>query len=473
VRLKQVSLPLLSVLTVLLLSVPAIALIENKWPISKVYGETKILLVGKVTAVAQDTRVIDVAITEAVKGKSPGEKIRIKIATPAELIKEIAVDQPVLLFIMESDGSVAAVHVADTWLNATAFPNSKLLGWGVVQLYKEGGQAYPGRTSALVKIVAELKAGKTPLLEKFERKAFAGGVKPRGKLAGIQKPAWIMAADIDGDKKPDLIVGSAADTRLFLAKGDSYEDATAAWGSWPAAVYHACGDVNGDGKIDLLLDDTLLLNQGGKFTPVKLGFDAKQKPFAAALLDVNGDQKPDALFLSATGELRVYENPGDPAKLWNARPPKQLWTDPEPPIFAAFGDFGDNGKVHVVVVSKAGIVRYPVDADGGPPADLKRLTGSVLSKNEKYKDGLKNPWGAALHMSDSPRPDLFVSTDAGSLLLVSRGFGAFLMDENAAPDIRTANPNLRGPATAADIRGRGVDDLLVIGDDGALYEIDN
>jgi hypothetical protein len=137
-------------------------------------------------------------------------------------------------------------------------------------------------------------------------------------------------------------------------------------------------------------------------------------------------------------------------------------------------------------------VRYALDADGGPPADLLRLTGVDLRRNEKYRNGLKNIHAAALHIGESsvaqadksPRGlDLLAVCDAGALLLVNRGFGTFLLDDNpggasAAP---ASGPGIwsalkLGPSALwapADLHGRGVDDLLVLGEDGTLYEVDN
>jgi hypothetical protein len=429
------------------------------------------VLVGKVTAVSAETRVVDVAVVEALKGKSPGEKLRVQIVTPPELLKQIAADQPVVLFLSQGT-SDAIVNVADTWLLSSGIPNANPPTWRSVQIYDDGRRSFPGRTGALVRLVGELRAGTATILNKWDRKPFAGGIQKPAKL-NVQKPSWVLAADVNGDKKPDLLAGSAAGTRLLLAAANGYEDATEQWGAWGnAGGYHAAGDVDGDGKTDLLLDDTLWLNQGGKFVAAKnkLELPAKGQPLAAALADVTGDQKPDALLLSSAGELRIYENPGAADKPWALRETKQLWTDNTAPTYAAFGDWGDTGKLHVIVVSPMGIVRYALDADGGPPADLLRLTGADIRKNAKYRDGLKNARAVALHMGDHPRPDLFVACDGGGLLLINRGLGTFLLDDNAPMPV-PITPTTAW--TAADVHGHGVDDLVVISDDGTLQIVDN
>ncbi|MGD0090614.1 MAG: hypothetical protein ABSE73_11905 [Planctomycetota bacterium] len=491
---------------ILALAAPVRALIKVEWTVAETYRTSALVLVGSVVSVSAETRVIEVNIQEALKGKSPGERIRVQIVAPVELLKTVVPAQPVVFFLGESDG---AIHLADTWLLAAGVPNSGMKVWRVVKVHDTVKQGFPGSTAALVRLVNDLKAGKFTILNKWDGKLFAGGVHKRAQL-NLQKPRWIMAADIAGDNKSALLAGTAAGVRLLLPAGDGYEDATEQWGLGTAGVpagteagatkggYHACGDIDGAGKLDLLLDDTLWLNQGPgkKFVAAKARLEppVKGRSLAAALAGVTGDRKPDALFLSDAGELRIFENPGSPDKPWPLRLTKSLWDEAEAAekVFAAFGDWGDNGKLHVLVVSQTGIVRYALDPGGGPPADFLRLTGLDWRKNEKYRNGLKNLHAAALHIGESPAApgdktprglDLFAVCDAGPLLLLNRGFGTFLLDDN--PGGGSAGAPVFGPGTLgalkltpgtlwapAGLHGRGVEALLVLAEDGTLYELD-
>jgi hypothetical protein len=211
---------------------------------------------------------------------------------------------------------------------------------------------------------------------------------------------------------------------------------------------------------------------------VKLELPAKGKPLAAALLDVTGDKKADALLLSNSGELRVFENSGSLDKPWTARPAKTLWAEGEAPAYAAFGDFGDTGKIHVMAALSSGIVRYALDADGGAPANFMRLTGVDISKNDKLKGGLKNILAVAMHADDDKRLDFFTVCDGATVLLVNRGLGTYFLDETALEHLKpkpdaplTLSPST--PMARADLKGKGIDDLLVLAEDGTLYEIDN
>lgn len=464
----------------LLAATPVQAVIKLELTLSKIYDTSRIVMVGKVTALQAESRVIDVGSLEAAKGTAPGPQLRIVLAAPADLFPQISVEQPVAIFVGRAPGAGAAViHVADTWLLAKGLPGTEGRTWQIVKVHEDAKPAFPGRTVTLVRLIEDLKAGRHTILDKFEQKLFVGGIRQRAKLS-VQQPTWLMAADVNGDQQPDLVVGTAQGTKLFVARGRDYIDATDAWGRWgDAGAYHAAGDVNGDGKVDLLLDDTLWINEGQKFTKAKLQLDlpSKTRPLAAALADATGDGKPDAVLLSADGELRVFENSGSVDRPWPQRLSRTLWKSSPAPVMAAFGAWGETNKLHVLVVSEIGILRYLVAADSGAPADLERLSGVTIAKNSRYRAGLKSVQAVAFDADGNGRPDLLAVCETGGLLLVNRGFGVFLLDPDAAGPF-LAKDNSRPPFqlssatpwTAARLRSPGGDDLLILTADGTLYE---
>jgi hypothetical protein len=139
------------------------------------------------------------------------------------------------------------------------------------------------------------------------------------------KLAWTLAvADLNGDGKPDIAVvnygltGSGSVGVLFgngdgtFRRGNTY-----AAGGGPTAI--AIGDLNGDGKPDLVVANqgcpgldsncvgVLLGNGDGSFQPVAIfsdgiwgwaGGEGISTPIMIA--DVNGDDKPDLLVVSQT-----------------------------------------------------------------------------------------------------------------------------------------------------------------------------
>ena len=117
------------------------------------------------------------------------------------------------------------------------------------------------------------------------------------------------------------------------------------------------------------------------------------KPQAARLLNIldqvfrfvpvlAGDGRLDAIVLTVKGKLVVAANPGAAGKPWRGLP-RALWSDGATALGAAIShEWGDNGKLHVMVARPDGIFRYAVNGKDAPPADFRRLTGIAL---DSYK----------------------------------------------------------------------------------------
>ncbi len=115
----------------------------------------------------------------------------------------------------------------------------------------------------------------------------------------------VAVADVNGDSKPDLIVGNAVGGMgVLLGNGDG---TFRTLGNYFLAGDHetsvAIGDVNGDGKPDVVVANAtvppalhvLLGNGDGTFqTPVKYS-PGGWHPNSVAIVDVNADGRPDLL----------------------------------------------------------------------------------------------------------------------------------------------------------------------------------
>ncbi len=150
-----------------------------------------------------------------------------------------------------------------------------------------------------------------------------------------KEPQCVIAANVNGDGKMDLICANYTDNTLSVLTNDGSGGFVLA--SSPAGTYNAvclvAADVNGDGKIDLITANysgnsfffsnslSILTNDGsGGFTlAASIGVDGN--PFSVCAADVNGDGEIDLIYPSYfydqlnnrtyNGNLTVMTNDGN------------------------------------------------------------------------------------------------------------------------------------------------------------------
>ena len=137
-----------------------------------------------------------------------------------------------------------------------------------------------------------------------------GSFQPAVPYAAGTGPAFTLAADINGDGKPDLITSTQIDANTFsyglmvrLNQGGGNFGAPQSLNADFGPQEIALADFNGDGKLDLLVahccGDTqmgyFLGNGNGSFQPEVL-ITSGTGQYNLRVADLNGDGKPDALF---------------------------------------------------------------------------------------------------------------------------------------------------------------------------------
>jgi hypothetical protein len=156
------------------------------------------------------------------------------------------------------------------------------------------------------------------------------------KTGGYDAIGWVTIADVNGDKKPDLVVANYCATEcgyppmegsvgVLLGKGDGTFKAVKTYLSGEAgAISVAVADLNNDGKPDILVANCgpeacgpgspggnvgVLIGKGnGTFKPV-VTYAAANSPFDVVAADVNGDGKLD-IVVSNWGTPNAGSNDG-------------------------------------------------------------------------------------------------------------------------------------------------------------------
>jgi len=143
---------------------------------------------------------------------------------------------------------------------------------------------------------------------------------------GGRYPSFIVAADVNGDKVPDLIVAAENpnfttnfqfDIGVLLGKGDGTFGPTSLNPTDATPVYISVADLNGDGKQDLAIAhhagstyvSFMFGNGDGTFQP-EVDFTATSNPSAVLVTDLTGDGKPDLVvgLDAATNYVSVFLN---------------------------------------------------------------------------------------------------------------------------------------------------------------------
>jgi hypothetical protein len=241
-------------------------------------------------------------------------------------------------------------------------------------------------------------------------------------------PDSVAIGDVNGDREPDLATANLAEGTIsvLLNSGDGRFGAPldyAAGGEIGAASSVAVGDLNGDGKPDLVASNdqlntiSVLANKGdGSFDP-KLDRPTGASPYSVAIGDLNGDGNRDlvtANFDAST--VSVLLNSGD-----GTFPTRRDYRAAPNPFSIVIGDLNADGKPDLVTAN--------TNTHGATVSVLLNTGDGRFGVRSDYRGG-NDPYAVAIgDLNGDRRPDLATANsdaDAKTVsVLLNRGSGRF------------------------------------------------
>lgn len=296
-------------------------------------------------------------------------------------------------------------------------------------------------------------------------------LSPTGSTSTTSVPA-IAVADFNGDGKLDVIVVNESTSQtqnatiaVLLGNGDGTFQSPKTYDSGASYSWVAVGDVNNDGKTDIITAHgeigVMLGNGDGTFQTMT---DVTANAGALAIADVNNDGKPDLLVASYEGlngdsSLGVLLGNGD-----GTFQPQVNYDTPtgENAVSIAVADFNGDGNPDIAIANTCDecgdffFAQVDIFLGNG---DGTFQTATVISPLGAY--------GASVYVTDinkDGKPDLVIASvcsdhtcaiDTSVGVLLGNGDGSFQSSPGADTGTREINW-----ATAGDVDGDGNPDVI-------------
>ena len=277
-------------------------------------------------------------------------------------------------------------------------------------------------------------------------------------------PRAIVIGDISGDGRPDIILSASSDSgnavSVLLGTGNGVFAAhvDSAFSGLFSLFAVAIGDMNGDGKLDVVTADTgskvvsvLLGNGRGAFTS-QVNSPGTSKPLALTSADVNGDGKLD-LIVRGT-DLTVMLGRGDGTFTEGTTYPVED---------SGFSSFASSQSVVVADLDRDG--KFDIVSTGNGKLDLLLGHGDgTFAVAAGSRGGITSPHLIAADTNHDGNADVILSNGGSTSISVLPGNGDGTFATRVDYDIGSTPSSI----VASDLNNDGNTDVVALNSAGAV-----
>ncbi len=291
---------------------------------------------------------------------------------------------------------------------------------------------------------------------------------------------FVATGDLNGDGRPDVVVVNTGANKISVLLGTSGGSFLApvnyTVGNSPSDV--AIGDVNGDGRPDLVVTNSggdslsVLLNVGGGAfsVPTTIPMTAGLAPEGVAIADLNGDGLGDIVVSNSnSNSVTVFLSTG-----LGSFVPGGTFTTGGSPSGVVVADFNGDGKPDLATSNNDGTASILLGTGGGgflPHTDINLSPSSTSSCGDP--DAL-----VAVDLNGDSKPDIAVActgvTVSGTVsILLSNGNGTFATPVSYSTVSGNAGSGPEAIAAANFDGVNGIDLVIADSSNSAVFLLNN